>query len=27
MDDYAGYHTNNGLGSLDIGGGSSRWSE
>ncbi len=27
MDDYAGYHTSNGLGSLDIGGGSSRWSE
>ena len=27
MDDYAGYHTNNGLGSLDIGGGSSRWGE
>jgi hypothetical protein len=25
MDDYAGYLTSNGLGSLDIGGGSSRW--
>ena len=27
MDDYAGYLTGNGLGSLDIGGGSSRWGE
>jgi hypothetical protein len=27
MDDYAGYLTSNGLGSLDIGGGSSRWGE
>jgi hypothetical protein len=27
MDDYAGYHTSNGLGSLDIGGGRSRWGE
>ena len=28
MDDYAGYMTSNGLGSLDIGGGSrSRWGE
>lgn len=27
MDDYAGYLTSNGLGSLDIGGGRSRWSE
>jgi hypothetical protein len=27
MDDYAGYHTSNGLGSLDVGGGSSRWGE
>ncbi len=27
MDDYAGYHTSNGLGSLDIGGGSSRWGQ
>lgn len=27
MDDYAGYLTSNGLGSLDIGGGRSRWGE
>ena len=27
MDDYSGYHTSKGLGSLDIGGGSSRWGE
>jgi hypothetical protein len=27
MDDYAGYLTGSGLGSLDIGGGSSRWGE
>jgi hypothetical protein len=27
MDDYAGYHTSNGLGSLDVGGGRSRWGE
>jgi hypothetical protein len=27
LDDYAGYHTSNGLGSLDIGGGRSRWGE
>ncbi len=27
MDDYAGYHTGNGLGSLDVGGGCSRWGE
>jgi hypothetical protein len=27
MDDYAGYLTTNGLGSLDIGGGRSRWGE
>jgi hypothetical protein len=27
MDDYAGYHTGGGLGSLDIGGGCSRWGE
>ncbi|MFY7867400.1 MAG: hypothetical protein ACOVRJ_21450 [Roseateles sp.] len=27
MDDYSGYHTRNGLGSLDIGGGRSRWGE
>ena len=28
MDDYAGYLTSNGLGSLDVGGGSrSRWGE
>jgi hypothetical protein len=27
MDDYAGYLTSNGLGSLDVGGGGSRWDE
>jgi hypothetical protein len=27
MNDYAGYHTGSGLGSLDIGGGCSRWGE
>jgi hypothetical protein len=27
MDDYAGYHSGSGLGSLDIGGGCSRWDE
>jgi len=27
MDDYAGYLTTNGLGSLDIGGGNSHWRE
>lgn len=27
MDDYPGYHTGKGLGSLDVGGGSSRWGE
>lgn len=27
MDDYTGYLTRNGFGSLDIGGGRSRWGE
>jgi hypothetical protein len=27
LDDYAGYLTRNGLGSLDVGGGRSRWGE
>jgi hypothetical protein len=27
MDDYAGYYAGKGLGSLDIGGGRSRWGD